>query len=308
MLTPSPDAIWLLSQPSLMMLPAQRDGAAWIQRLATAPQPEPLTSQTRLGLYYEDLVAKALNTSEYIIETKRNTQLIVNGITKGEFDFLGTAQSKEKTYHFHLECAVKFYLLDGDADNLFHYVGTNRKDTLGQKWQRMLSHQSVLSETAEGAQCCQAHGHPTPRSLILIQGVIYLPLHRPAPDALAPAINPKALTGWWLPLEELDILLDSQIGYQLLVKPNWLSGDYPEKPTQIIGSSQAEHFAATDFMAPNAGNNHQQIYSAQELERLLENHFAQSKRAVHLRALTKAGQQWQEVSRGFVVANDWSGQ
>lgn len=121
--------------PALRQL--DQDPTALLQHLSA------LTSK-RLGLRFEALVAFWLALSPNFAILRHNNQLIIDGITRGEVDFILKDLRNDKI--IHLEVAVKFYLGTEPFDNSFRWFGTTLKDQLGKKVKHLRQRQTQLSK------------------------------------------------------------------------------------------------------------------------------------------------------------------
>ncbi|WP_286238571.1 DUF1853 family protein [Neptuniibacter halophilus] len=209
-----------------MLPPAGVESSDWL-KTAFSPDPTGINSQTsyhrRLGIYYENLVEEIIKSSSQPIDIYRNIKVLENKITLGEFDFIGVINGQ----HFHLECAIKFYLRVGDGSQLSHFIGPGKKDRLDIKWHRMLEHQLPLSTTGAGiASCRQYQIDPEVRALLL-QGYLFHPYsewQQTMPELHAD-INPQHLRGWWLRFSKLE-RINTACAYSIMQKPDWLTADY----------------------------------------------------------------------------------
>ena len=98
----------------------------------------------RLGLRFEALVAYWLMISPNYKLLSKNIQIIENGITLGEVDFIIEDLNSKKI--IHLEVAVKFYLGTSPYENPYRWFGTNTKDQLGRKLDHLKHHQTQLGK------------------------------------------------------------------------------------------------------------------------------------------------------------------
>jgi hypothetical protein len=98
---------------------------------------------TRLGSVFEGLVAYWLMISPNYQLLSQNIQIIEDGVTFGEIDFIIRDLNTHK--NIHLEVAVKFYLGSPPYEDPYRWFGTNTKDQLGKKTQHLISHQTQLS-------------------------------------------------------------------------------------------------------------------------------------------------------------------
>ena len=230
---------------------------------------KPLRLNTRLGVYYEDLVDILINSSSYLSNFTRNIQINNGGITLGEFDFLGSFTKLNHTYDFHLECAVKFYICTGEGTKLSDFVGPNKRDRLDIKYQKMLTKQLTLSEEPTGQSRCAELGLCPTRFMMLLQGYLFYHYKKERPVRNIHAdINPNHNQGWWLYENEM-MALGEQYTYQVLSKPNWLA--IKKDKTLVLSELQLHITSMTQPV----------LIARLNAETLIE------------------------VDRGFVMPNDW---
>jgi len=114
--------------------------------------PEPLITHIaklksgRLGLRFESYISYWLKISPNYNLLAQNIQVIEEGHTFGELDFI--IQNIHTQKEIHLEVAVKFYLgadtNNSSLENPFHWFGTNTQDQLGLKLNHLKEHQTQL--------------------------------------------------------------------------------------------------------------------------------------------------------------------
>jgi hypothetical protein len=98
-----------------------------------------LNTDTRLGFVYENLVAHMIDQHPYYEIVDRNIQIIENGKTHGEIDFV--VENKTTGKLIQLECAVKFYLFHPQSGN---WIGPNANDKLHLKYHKLIDKQLNL--------------------------------------------------------------------------------------------------------------------------------------------------------------------
>ncbi len=99
--------------------------------------------------------------------------------TMGEADFIIREIATGKV--IHLEVTVKFYLGTGDLSAMHHWYGTNLKDRLDIKFNRLRHHQTRLAEYYPELMPC-----PIDESWCLFKGRMFLPENQPVlPDFFA---------------------------------------------------------------------------------------------------------------------------
>ncbi|MDL0430290.1 DUF1853 family protein [Marinobacter sp. TBZ242] len=174
----------------------------------------------RLGHYFERLyecLIQDLLGWEILL---KNQPVRNNGITLGELDFV--VRNPADNVVEHHEIAVKFYLghLDAGRDIPLWY-GPNSRDRLDIKTQRLISHQSQMSERPEALTLLESLGIETPtRPRIFMPGYLFYPLG----ETVSPptGIPPDHLRGDWLYVDELDQMMDNTRRWIPLIKPHWL--------------------------------------------------------------------------------------
>ena len=226
------DLLWILHSPSLMREapPCTDSGAAFIGSLSGCLDLDALggvqkndLSHFRLGIYYENLVNHILTNSTQFIDIQRNIQVVNDGVTLGEFDFIGRSNNASEPYDFHLECAIKFYLCRGDGSQLSDFMGPGKRDRLDIKYEKMMTKQLKLSQSVAGQAVCHSYGFEPHRILMLLQGYLFYPYSTEVPkQTLHDSINPDHSAGWWIYEDEINSLSEDYL-YGELQKPNWLS-------------------------------------------------------------------------------------
>lgn len=122
----------------------------------------------RLGHRFETLVSYWLTISPNYELIQQNIQIIENGVTFGEIDFIIKEVSTGK--NIHLEVCVKFYLGTTPYKDPYRWFGTNTKDQLGRKLDHLLTHQSQLSKKYK-----QYFSHQIDERHCFIKGRLFYP-------------------------------------------------------------------------------------------------------------------------------------
>ncbi|NLY63384.1 MAG: DUF1853 family protein [Alcaligenaceae bacterium] len=204
----------------------------------------------RLGLYAEKLLKTGLEQCADIqllldhfpihLEQAQANSPKKSRQTLGEVDFIW--QDRQSREIFHWELAVKLYLyvpqseapeLDQEphGQNEFHrLVGTQLKDTLYKKTQRLFTHQLLL---ASHPQITQAIGNNVDHACPYLRGWLFYPLQTQAWDsylypnkATMSQLNPAHNKGWWLRLPHFLARLHQQpvtVRWAILPRLHWLS-------------------------------------------------------------------------------------
>ncbi len=186
------------------------------------------SNSKRLGHRFESLVSYWLTISPNYELIQQNIQIIENGITLGEIDFIIQEISTGK--NIHLEVCVKFYLGTKPYKNRYRWFGTNTKDQLGRKLDHLLTHQSQLSKTYEKHFC-----HQIDERHCFIKGRLFYPKEN---DVAPEGVTNNHLRGSW----EYSDLAKKKLGIYLAInKTLWLSElnhkdiiDLQDNPVEIF--------------------------------------------------------------------------
>lgn len=209
----------------------------------------------RLGLYFEDLVAFILEQmwADHLTPFRllaRNLQIAAEGRTFGELDFLLKGKNDQV---IHLETAVKFYLLKQSTPplasksdectkgtppivlNWQNWLGTNAKDRLDIKMNRMLQHQLTILKNPIAQENARARLNELDvhidqvTSQYLLSGQCYthygednLPT---VTHNLPKGVNKDVLSARWVTKTQLPkTLFEFNQSWCLLNKCEWLTG------------------------------------------------------------------------------------
>ncbi|MDX1633804.1 MAG: DUF1853 family protein [Marinobacter sp.] len=221
---------WLCQAPPLLddqplFRPADWLPEDWMTRLALLDAaPGPLLAwleqapSRRLGHYFERLYA-------YLLEQLLGWPVLLQnqpvrdtrGRTLGELDFIVCNPVTAAAEHHEL--AVKYYLGLPEPDRVRWY-GPNARDRLDLKRDRLLNHQSRMTERPETLSLLAAQDLAGPLTArIVMPGNLFYPLQPPCPRA-PDWVNPHHERGYWLALSELPGLDHDH--WVPLHKPDWL--------------------------------------------------------------------------------------
>ena len=266
----------------------------WLLELDRQPQPllQYLSERrsTKLGHYFEDLVAWWLMQKIADGYFESHVKVTEGGRNIGEFDFL----FRSGQIYEHWECAVKFYLYTRDKSGTVYWYGPNARDTLQKKLNRMLEHQVPLSGRTESKAALVNREIDSVHSEIFLKGYLFYPLGYNAYDNIEQVANceisPLHLRGWWLSVDvlndqQLKEVANEELRWRVLPRLDWLAPRiYPpdEQKNGLIESGQLVQALKI-------------LFSQSDESRLIAGY-----------SVNGAGQ-WQEVSRGFVVGKNWPG-
>ena len=204
------DIQWLLDCPDLLEGDARHLRFKNITTFTDKPlQPLP----HKVGRYFEQLINVMLTHSTEHRLLGQSIQIIKDGRTLGELDFIYDGPDGELT---HCEVAIKYYLYcpQGNATNS-HFIGPNPRDTFENKVSRLLTHQIPLS---------QLHYPAANRRESFIKGGIFYPLGLTSEVAYPDYLSHDHYRGTWLYARDVARLTDyTNAAYCICRKPNWLA-------------------------------------------------------------------------------------
>jgi len=282
----SADLAWAIGSPSLCAPSPLIPRDSWFTREQDAfeanldaldRQPHDLAQRIgslrdkRLGAYFEALVAFWLEQHPHYELLGRNIQVVDEGRTLGELDFVFGDGSQV----VHLEVALKYYL-GLRVHGRCYWVGPAVRDRLDIKLAKLVDKQSSLAMEAACRRQLRAQGLPTPtRSMIMLKGMLFCPAeppHQHADLSGRPGTSPQ----WtWTSLQGLE--LSSLHYWELLEKPNWLAGLHMGPETYLDSAN---------------------------LRAAVQEQWARHLRPLMLVKRTKA-RPYPEISRHFIVPDGW---
>ena len=200
---------------------------------------------TRLGLHFENLLAFASQRLHgsglcaYDLLT-RNTQIVSEGKTLGELDFIFHDEQNDPGSLFHVEAAVKFYLLPkkpAKGTVASHWLGPNTKDRLNLKLTHLYAKQlPFLKDNVDIQQIfftndsfSVAIDSKSPKDIkagYIVKGMLFV--HWSSDFSFPLEINSACLKGHWMYQSEFEQLVrnthQGQGWFVALEKNQWLGG------------------------------------------------------------------------------------
>jgi uncharacterized protein len=150
----------------------------------------------RLGNYFEELIFFWLNNMPSCHKVEHRVTVTQTQVTLGEFDFLFFSDLLKKCIHW--EVCVKYYLLNGDEQNLASYKGLSLDDTLEHKISK-LKKQLAFSKTKGAHLFLSQHQLLPVEAACLFKGYILYPFLETGQldKRKAPEIADNHLFGYW---------------------------------------------------------------------------------------------------------------
>lgn len=248
----------------------------WLKRLDAAPESLhrfiDASPSHRLGYYFERLI-------EYWLRHCSGVELLATRLayrsaerTLGELDFLFDDQGIVT----HWETAIKLYLNVGGTD-LNAFVGPRARDRLDLKYAKLFETQLTLPTRIDPAWWPDALTPPA-ASRAFVKGYLFYRRDKPV-LAHSPIISATHLRGWWCFRGECETELPSHSQWLLLGRMAWLApAFFPAGRCPLL---------MTTF----------------DLARRLNAHDG----AVLLAEIAETERGFEEISRGFIVPDDWPG-
>ena len=190
------------------------------------PQPfnERINTHLRLGKLVERFVSQELSQSNVCEILAENIQIQDGKRTIGELDALIMLNNKP----IHLEIIYKFYLYDPNEghDELSHWIGPNRKDSLLEKLDKLKNKQLPLlyhSKTQPFLERLKINRHQIEQK-VLFKAQLFLPLDYD--DQIFFLLNQECVEGFYLKKENLYKYKTSK--FYIPKKINWLMPAHPD--------------------------------------------------------------------------------
>ena len=213
-----PESKWFqqLYEQSLPWMSAVDENPAELNKLLADQR------DRRLGKYFETLWFFWLSHNPRYQVIENNLQIIIDGETLGEIDFIVLDKVTKKTMHW--EVAVKFYLGLGDTSEMSHWHGPNLRDRLDIKVEHLLHRQSVITRDQRVALWLKQRGLRIDACTVILKGRLYYPWGQ---DISQDVISPKQssadhLRSWWLNTEQFEQAFDNKQHFLPLINAGWM--------------------------------------------------------------------------------------
>ena len=239
------DLAWVIQSPPVIS--GEINGSRWLNKadcqaeyLACLPallvldeDPEPLRNALShlkpyiIGKRFECFVRFWLEISPSFELLDRNVVLQGETQTLGEADFFIRELSSDKI--IHLEVSVKFYLGIDDLSAMHHWHGTNLRDRLDIKFNRLATHQTQLSKKYP-----ELMPYPVDESWCLFKGRMFYPHDRQVTQGF---FAEGCLQGTWITDQPIAKLRR----YLPLDKQQWLSEIHEYQGALELPTLNLEH-------------------------------------------------------------------
>ena len=225
-----------------------------------------------MGKYFEQLILFMLQNDERYKVLMNNYQIIQNKQTVGELDLV-IRDSRTGAIE-HWELCLKYYLQRVPSHRHDVMLGPNAIDNLDRKMKKLTGHQLTLGRHPD---ILDAINSQSIDSKLFMKGQFFY--HLKHSETLPSDSNPDHEKGWWCHLNEVDEMVHSNFKWTTIWKPDWIGPVLRTDDSELISSSQ--------------------------LKTNLSNHFQDENHSVFCVGLRQENGLWVEVTRGFVVNNQW---
>ena len=249
------DLAWAISSPPLVLQPDQscrwpdsrwyqcayEESLPWFRKVDEDPSEleDMLDKQKdrRLGKVFETLWLYWFSHHPRYEVVENNLQIIVDGETLGEIDFI--VFDKVSNQMVHWEVAVKFYLGVGDTSEMSNWYGPNRRDRLDLKVAHLLQRQSIVSRDPRVRHWLEQKNIDIDQCAVILKGRLYYPWNRllaasvknterlKSEDCLKELNSPRQCClnhqhSWWLKESQFHQEFDSEQCFVPLIKQGWM--------------------------------------------------------------------------------------
>ena len=178
----------------------------------------PIPSDLRLGHLVEKIVSHLINSSTNYQIMYENLQLIEQGTTIGEIDFILSNQDSEEL--IHVELAYKFYLYDPriSSQQVNNWIGPNRNDSLIEKLDKTKNkHFPLLHHNATRSKLDKLGIQNISQKLCLLTS-LFIPYNS---ETHFSANYLKYIKGYYIYFDDFVSLDHSSITYYIPHKKEW---------------------------------------------------------------------------------------
>lgn len=259
-----------------------RQGEEILRRAADDPGPLNLwmhNCSELVGKRFEALVSFWLHGLKGFKPIAESLQVVIDGITLGEFDFI--VQNREDGSTIHLEVACKYYLASEKSSRHDVWKGINPDDTLYRKM-KLLNVQLRLADHPAGGEMLRKKGIPPPAvRIILMKGFLFVPHYQLGAHPLPQDAWSFHHSGWWMPISAVREIPADPRQWIVLERNQWLGLWRGKNDEAALRGGRALSDAVEPILNRYPGVLVVQISRNEE------------------------SGVWSEVSRGMIVRNQW---
>lgn len=179
----------------------------------------------RMGKYFETLwLYWFMHHPRYEV-LANNLQIIIDGETLGEIDFIVYDKNDKKTIHW--EVAVKFYLGVGDTSDMRNWHGPNLCDRLDKKVHHLLERQSMVGKSQRVEDWLSSQNLHIDSCAVILKGRLYYPWLGTSKQSLKNLKSPEQcssghLKSWWFKKSQFNAVFDDKQKLLPLIKKGWM--------------------------------------------------------------------------------------
>jgi uncharacterized protein len=185
-----------------------------------------LSEETNLvGKKFEALLKFWFSNSPWFELKASNIQVVQDGRTIGEMDFIVFDKYSDEL--LHLEAACKYYYSRSGQSNWSDWWGPNHADRLELKMGKFKT-QTKLSKTSEGKSALTDLNITNPTPVVFLKGYFFYPFNALGAASKPYLSHPHHQAGWFLNQHQLETFKNSPQQWVILPKTHWISGYHHE--------------------------------------------------------------------------------
>jgi hypothetical protein len=228
-----------------------------------------------MGKYFEQLIFFLIARDNRLELILSNQQIKEGNRTIGELDLIIKDTQTKKVEHW--EICLKYYLQRNPSTDSRLMIGPNSMDNLSRKSAKLLNHQLPLSKHASLKYITGAYNV---ECKLFMKGQLYY--HLNDNSMIAEDVNRHHETGWWCFLSETEAMLNSDLKWAKLTKPDWIGLHNESNQTSLLSNN--------------------------EMTEILRAQIASETNTVLVVGMKEHENGWIEDTRGFIVHNNWPNQ
>jgi hypothetical protein len=225
-----------------------------------------------MGKYFEQLIFFLIAHDNRLELILSNQQVKEGNRTIGEIDLIIKDTQTKKVEHW--EICLKYYLQSNPSTDSRLMLGPHAVDNLSRKSTKLLNHQLPLSTHASLKYITETYNVD---SKLFMKGQLFYHLNNNS--IMAEDANRHHETGWWCFLSETEAMLNSDLKWATLTKPDWIGLHYESDQTSLLSDN--------------------------EMTELLRTQIASETNTILVVGMKEYENRWIEQTRGFIVHNNW---